>query len=147
MFMWVSLCLTSHQQLRAYGDGTMAKSLIWTDWPWDLVYSIGDVGPTRFAQMMNHAIFIWCVICKTTTVCKRISLVMGGKHFSKTVSIFYILKIAKTEFSTHIFNWYLSNEKNMFVDNLRVAPTILFMEKNIVIFETFLKPFLWAIIH
>ena len=22
-------------------------------WPWDLVYSIGDLGPTRFAQMMN----------------------------------------------------------------------------------------------
>ena len=22
-------------------------------WPWDLVCSIGDVGPTRFAQMMN----------------------------------------------------------------------------------------------
>ena len=24
-------------------------------WPWDLVCSIGDVGPTRFAQMMNLA--------------------------------------------------------------------------------------------
>ena len=22
-------------------------------WPWDLVCSIGDVGPTKFAQMMN----------------------------------------------------------------------------------------------
>ena len=22
-------------------------------WPWDLVYSIGDVVPTRFAQMIN----------------------------------------------------------------------------------------------
>ena len=22
-------------------------------WPWDLVCIIGDVGPTRFAQMMN----------------------------------------------------------------------------------------------
>ena len=22
-------------------------------WPWDLVFSIGDMGPTRFAQMMN----------------------------------------------------------------------------------------------
>ena len=22
-------------------------------WPWDLVFSIGDVGPTRFAQMTN----------------------------------------------------------------------------------------------
>ena len=22
-------------------------------WPWDLVCSIGDVGPTRFAQMIN----------------------------------------------------------------------------------------------
>ena len=21
-------------------------------WPWDLVYSIGDVGPTKFVQMM-----------------------------------------------------------------------------------------------
>ena len=24
-----------------------------TKWPWDLVYSIGDVNPSRFAQMMN----------------------------------------------------------------------------------------------
>ena len=22
-------------------------------WPWNLVCSIGDIGPTRFAQMMN----------------------------------------------------------------------------------------------
>ena len=24
-----------------------------SQWPWDLVCSIGDVGPTRFVQMMN----------------------------------------------------------------------------------------------
>ena len=27
------------------------------------------------------------------------------------------------------FNWYLSYEKNTFADNLRVEPTIIFMEK------------------
>ena len=42
--------------------------------------------------MTNHAVFILCVKCKTTTVCKRISLVTGrgvggggGKHIEKTV--------------------------------------------------------------
>ena len=34
----------------------------------------------------------------------------GGKHLSKTFFfLFSICRIAKTEFSTHIFNWYLSN--------------------------------------
>ena len=37
----------------------------------------------------------------------------------------------------NIFNGYLSYEKNTFADNLRVEPTIIFME-NIVFFETFL---------
>ena len=52
----------------------------------------------------------------------------GGKHFSKTFSIFYVLN-SKTEFSTYIFNWYLFFEKHTFADNLSVDPTILFMEK------------------
>ena len=70
----------------------------------------------------------------------------GGKHFSKTFSIFYVLN-SKTEFSTNSFNWDLSHEKNTFAVNLRVEPTMLFIEKNIVFFETFLWPFIWAIIH
>ena len=62
-----------------------------------------------------------------------ISLVTGGggggvKHLSKTFSIFYILN-GKTDFSTHIFNWYLSNENNTFADKLRQKPTIPFMGK------------------
>ena len=34
---------------------------------------------TSFPPVTNHAVFILCVKCKTTTVCKRISLVTGGK--------------------------------------------------------------------
>ena len=66
----------------------------------------------------------------------------GGKHFSKTFSIFYMLS-----FQPIFFNWYLSNEKTAFVDKSRVEPTIFFIEKNIIFFETFLWSFLWAILH
>ena len=49
----------------------------------------------------NHAVFI-CVNCKTTTVCKRNSLVMGGgKHSSKTFSIFYVLNSKNRVFSPY----------------------------------------------
>ena len=53
----------------------------------------------------------------------------GGKHFSKTFSIFYMLNSKKTEFSTHIFKKYLSNEKNTFTNNSRGESTIFLMEK------------------
>ena len=33
--------------------------------------------------------------------------------------LFPICRIAETEFSTYIFNWYLSNVKNLFADNSR----------------------------
>ena len=49
---------------------------------------------------------------------------MGGKHFSKTFSIFCMLN-SKNRF----FNWYLSNKKTAFVDKSRVEPTIFFIEK------------------
>ena len=37
---------------------------------------------------------------------------------------------SKTEFLPISLNCYLSNEKNTFVENSRVEPTIFFMEKN-----------------
>ena len=40
-----------------------------------------------FPPVNIYAVFMCCVKCKNTTVCKRISLVTGGKHFSKTFSI------------------------------------------------------------
>ena len=45
-------------------------------------------------------------------------------------------------FSTHIFNWHLSDEKNTFADNLRVKPTILFMKKIIFFSNFFLQSFI-----
>ena len=58
--------------------------------------------------MTNHAVFIGCVKCKTTTVCKRISLVMGGGgggggERSVKLFLFPRCRLAKTEFLTHIF--------------------------------------------
>ena len=44
-------------------------------------------------------------------------------------------------FPTHIFNRYLSNEKNIFADNSRVEPTIFFHGKN----YRFLRNFFRAI--
>ena len=87
---------------------------------------------TSFPPVTNHAVFIWCVKCKTTTVCKRISLVTGGgggKHFSKTFSIFYMLNSKNRVFSPYFFNRYFSNEKTAFVDKSRIEPTIFLIEK------------------
>ena len=47
---------------------------------------------------------------------------------------------SKTEFCPISLNCYLSNEKNTFVENSRVEPTIFFME-NFIFFETFIWPF------
>ena len=52
-----------------------------------------------------------------------------GEHFSKTFSIFYVLNSKNKSFQPIYFNWYLPYEKNNFADNLRVEPTIIFMEK------------------
>ena len=52
----------------------------------------------------------------------------GGKHFSKTFSIFYMLNSKNRVFNPY-FNCYLSNEKTAFVDNSRVKATIFFIEK------------------
>ena len=51
----------------------------------------------------------------------------GGKHFSKTFSISYMLN-SKNSVSNPYFH-LLSNKKNIFVDNSRVEPTIFFMDK------------------
>ena len=64
----------------------------------------------------------------------------GGGYFTKTFCIYNML-IGKNRVFIHIFNWYLSNEKKTFADNLRVEPTIFFM-KNFVLAETILWPFL-----
>ena len=53
----------------------------------------------------------------------------GGKHFSKTFSIFYMLNSKNRVFYPYFFNCYLSNEKTAFVDNSRVKATIFFIEK------------------
>ena len=50
----------------------------------------------------NHAAFIWCVKCKTTTVCKRISLVTeggGGGGTSVKLFLLSICRIANRGFS------------------------------------------------
>ena len=52
----------------------------------------------------------------------------GGKHLSKTFSIFYMLDSKIAVFNPY-FNWYLSNEKTAFVDKSRVELTIFFIEK------------------
>ena len=62
-------------------------------------------------------------------MCKRISLVTGGKHFSKTFSIFYMLNSKNRVFQPIFLNRCLSNEKNTFADNSRAEPTIFLMEK------------------
>ena len=56
-------------------------------------------------------------------------MVTGGEHFSKTFSIFYMLKSKKKSFQPIFFNWYLSNEKTTFVDKSSVEPTIFSIEK------------------
>ena len=72
---------------------------------------------------------------------------MGGGHSSKPFSIFYMLNSKNRVFNPYFFNWYLSSEKTAFVDKSRVEPTIFYIEKNIIFFETFFWSFLWAILH
>ena len=90
--------------------------------------------------------FYMILKCKTTTVCKRFSLVMEGKHFSKNISIFYVLK-SKKGVSSHIYDRYLSNEKNTFVDNSSIEPAIFLMKRLSFSLKIFFWPFLWAILH
>ena len=61
-----------------------------------MVFEHFDIVP----HVNNHALFIWCLKCKTTTVCKRISLVTG-ESTPVNPSLFSIYWIAKTRFSTH----------------------------------------------
>ena len=71
--------------------------------------------------------------CKTTTVCKRISSVTGGGggggHFSKTFSIFYVLNSKYRVFNPYFLIGTCPMRKTLFANNLRVEPTIIFMEK------------------
>ena len=80
--------------------------------------------------MTNHAIFIWCVKCKTTTglVCSRGER-GGGGHFSKTFSIFYMLNNKHRVFSPY-FSVCTFPMKKHFVDNSRVEPTFFFIERK-----------------
>ena len=52
----------------------------------------------------------------------------GGEHFSKLLSIFYMLN-SKNSFQPIFFNWYLSNVKTAFVDKSRVEPSFFFIER------------------
>ena len=61
--------------------------------------------------------------------------------------LFPIRIIAETEFSTHIFNQYLSNVNGLFEDSLRFELTTVLHGKNIIFFETFIWPFLRKIMH
>ena len=47
---------------------------------------------------------------------------------STSVKPFLCFRYQKQSFQSIFFNWYLSYEKNTFANNLRVEPTILFME-------------------
>ena len=81
--------------------------------------------------MTNHAISI-CVKCKTTTVCKRISLVTGGGG-GKTFSISYMLNSTNGVFNPYILIGTCPMQiigTCPIADNSRVEPTIFFMEKN-----------------
>ena len=55
-------------------------------------------------------------------------MVTGGKHLSKTFSIFYMLNSKNWVFDPYFLSRYLSNEKNAFADNSRVDSTIFLME-------------------
>ena len=88
--------------------------------------------------MTNHAVFIWCVKCKTTTVCKRISLVTGGgggggvggvKHFSKTFSIFHMLNSKNKVFNPYFSIGTSPMRKLLLWISRGIEPTIFFLEK------------------
>ena len=69
----------------------------------------------------------------------------GGKHFSKTFSIFYMLNS-----KNRVFNPYFSigtcpmGKLLLWISR---GLNLLFIEKKIIFFETFLWSFLWAILH
>ena len=53
----------------------------------------------------------------------------GGLVLKKNFFLFSLCKMANTEFSTHIFNRYLSNEQSPFGNNSRAESTIFCMER------------------
>ena len=82
--------------------------------------------------MTNHAILYDVLNVKLQLYAKALVRSWGGgKHFSKTFSIFYVLNNKNRVFNSYFFilHRYLSYEKNTFADKLRVEPTIRFMEK------------------
>ena len=81
------------------------------------------------SPVTNHAVLydVWNV--KLQLYAKGLVWSRGGGSTSVKLFLFSICWIAKTEFTTHIFNWYLSNEKTAFVDKSSVEPTIFFIEK------------------
>ena len=71
----------------------------------------------------NHAIYIWCVKYKTTTACKRSSLVtVGGEALQ------YFLP-QKQSLQPIFLIGTCPIRKDTFADNFRVEPTIFFMKK------------------
>ena len=94
----------------------------------------------------NHAVFIWCVKCKTTTVCKGL-VWSRGESTSVKLFLFSICWIAKTEFSTRIFQLVLVQWENSFCGSVEGWTYCLIYRKNIIFFETFLWSLLWAILH
>ena len=71
--------------------------------------------------------------CKTTTVCKRISLVTGGggggEHFSQTFSNFYVLNSKNGVFNPYVSIGTCPMKKHFFYKS-RVEPAIFFIEKK-----------------
>ena len=54
---------------------------------------------------------------------------MGGKHFSKTFSIFYMLNSKNRVFNPYFSIGTCPMRKRLFLDKSRVEPTIFFIEK------------------
>ena len=79
--------------------------------------------------MTNHAVFIWCVKCKTTTVYAKVFVLSWVESTSVKRFLFSICWKAKTEFSVHIFQLVLVLWENCFLNKPRVEPTIFLIEK------------------
>ena len=76
-----------------------------------------------------------------------LTTVRGGGALQYFFYIFYMLNMcSKNRVFTHIFKFLFVNEKNTFVENSRVEPTIFFMEKNHFLWN-FYPAILWAILY
>ena len=69
-----------------------------------------------------------------------------GKCFSKFFSISYMLKSKNSGFDPYFLKATYPMQKTL-VCIIRELKLLSFSWKNIIFFETFLWPFLWAILH